>query len=36
MSVVVRDATTGEAFVFAKGAPEKLHEASVVQYPGFG
>jgi magnesium-transporting ATPase (P-type) len=35
MSVVVKDSRTGEGFVFVKGAPEKLHDASIVQYPGF-
>lgn len=35
MSVLVLDKSSGKRFVFAKGAPEKLHALSLRKFEGF-
>lgn len=35
MSVIARDKTTKEVFVFSKGSPEKLHGASIEKFADF-
>lgn len=35
MSVIARDKNSNKTYVFAKGAPEKMHSFSTVKIPNF-